>query len=192
MKSLKEMTNEELQLELEDYIHSEMSARYNKGRRAWKVAKQKAIDELVSRGIDADEVADSIHKSIKNSMKADSSENACSASVYSASGHGKTRIMYIELKSGFGDCGPARIGRVTFSKSGRTIYYQGKAFQSLKGNGISGNYFDVDTGEEYWISGPKKDRSDRHWAGSGIVEIDDDVRDEYFQKILTKSKRNER
>jgi len=29
----------------------------------------------------------------------------------------KTRIMYIELKSGFGDSGPARIGRVSFSKT---------------------------------------------------------------------------
>ena len=26
----------------------------------------------------------------------------------------KTRIMYVELKSGHGDNGPARIGRVTF------------------------------------------------------------------------------
>src|SRR5205823_10851825 len=49
----------------------------------------------------------------------------------------KSRIMYIELKQAdHNDNGPARIGRVTFSKTGRTIYYKGKAFQSLKGSGI--------------------------------------------------------
>jgi len=91
--------------------------------------------------------------------------------------------MYVELKSGFSDDGPARIGRVSFSKTGNTIYYRGKAFQSLKGSGVSGNYFDVETGEEYWISGPKKDRQDRHWAGGGPVEIDEDARADYEQLI---------
>jgi hypothetical protein len=47
----------------------------------------------------------------------------------------KSRIMYIEDKSG-GLIGPARIGRVTFSKTGRTIYYRGRSFQSLKGLGL--------------------------------------------------------
>ena len=92
----------------------------------------------------------------------------------------KTRVMYIELKSGHGDSGPARIGRVSFSKTGRTVYYNGRTFRRTKGGGVAGNFFDVDTGEEYWISGVKRDRSDRHWAGSGAVGIDDDVREEYF------------
>jgi hypothetical protein len=35
----------------------------------------------------------------------------------------KTRIMYIEQKDD-GINGPARIGRVTFSKSGRSLYYR--------------------------------------------------------------------
>jgi hypothetical protein len=91
----------------------------------------------------------------------------------------KTRIMYIELKSGYGDSGPARIGRVTFSKTGTSVYYKGKRFQRLRGRGVSGNYYDTETGEEYWISGVKKDRSDRHWAGSGKVIVDGDVRKEY-------------
>jgi len=47
----------------------------------------------------------------------------------------KSRIMYIESKAE-GLTRPARIGRVTFSKSGATIYYQGKAFQSLRGRGF--------------------------------------------------------
>jgi hypothetical protein len=48
----------------------------------------------------------------------------------------KSRIMYIENKSD-GLSGPARIGRVIFSKSGKTLYYQGKSFQSLKGSGFT-------------------------------------------------------
>jgi len=47
----------------------------------------------------------------------------------------KSRIRYIEDKSG-GLMGPARIGRVMFSKTGRTIYYRGRSFQSLKGLGF--------------------------------------------------------
>jgi hypothetical protein len=36
--------------------------------------------------------------------------------------------------------GVARIGRVTFSKTGRTIYYHGKSLQSLNGAGFKGNF----------------------------------------------------
>jgi len=39
----------------------------------------------------------------------------------------------------------------------------------------------VETREEYWISGVKKNHEDRHWAGGGPVEIDLDVRDEYLK-----------
>jgi hypothetical protein len=95
----------------------------------------------------------------------------------------KTRIMYMELKSDCGDCGPARIGRVAFSHTGRTLYYKDRSFRSSGGQGIAGNYYCVQTGEEYWISGPKRNGQDRHWAGSGSVEIDPDVADEYWKEI---------
>jgi hypothetical protein len=91
--------------------------------------------------------------------------------------------MYMELKSDCGDRGPARIGRVRFSKSGSSVYYGETRFETLKGGGISGNYFNVETGDEYWISGCKKNGQDRHWAGSGAVEIDEDVREEYWTAI---------
>ena len=90
-----------------------------------------------------------------------------------------SRIMYLERKSGFNDNGPARIGRVTFSKSGRSVYYRGRRFERIRGGGASGNFEEVETGDEYWISGIKRDGSDRHWAGSGDVEIDEDVLAEY-------------
>jgi hypothetical protein len=94
----------------------------------------------------------------------------------------QTRVMYIESKAG-GLNGPARIGRVSVSKSGRTLYYRGRAFQSLKGSGFKANYYDVETGEEYWISGPRKDGSDRLYGGSMPVEIDEDVLEEYWTEI---------
>jgi len=89
--------------------------------------------------------------------------------------------MYIEYK-GEGLTGPARIGRVTFSKSGSSIYYQGKTFQSLKG-GYKANYYDLATGEQYWISGPKKRGGDHLYVTGIPVEIDDDVREEYWRDI---------
>src|SRR3954465_4668481 len=92
----------------------------------------------------------------------------------------KTRIMYIEQKSG-GITGPARIGRVTYSKSGKSLYYRGHLYQSLKGNGFKSNFFDAETGEHYWVSGCKKDGTDRLY--SGTVDIDEDVRDEYWMEI---------
>lgn len=90
------------------------------------------------------------------------------------------RIMYIEYK-GDGLVGPARIGRVTFSKSGKSIHYGGKTFATLNGQGYKANYFDVETGEHYWISGCKKDGSDGLYTTD--VEIDEDVRLEYWNEI---------
>jgi hypothetical protein len=90
------------------------------------------------------------------------------------------RIMYIEDKSA-GLVGPARIGRVTFSKTGRSIYYDGKTFRSLKG-GYKANYYDVATGEEYWISGPHRDGNDGLY-GYRPTPIDADAREEYWTVI---------
>ncbi|HVS45942.1 MAG TPA: hypothetical protein VMS32_04690 [Verrucomicrobiae bacterium] len=92
----------------------------------------------------------------------------------------RTRIMYVESKAD-GLVGPARIGRVSLSKTGRTVYYRGRAFQRFKG--YKANYFDTGTFEEYWVSGPRKDGNDRLYAGGPPVHIDDDVRDEYWAVI---------
>ncbi len=95
----------------------------------------------------------------------------------------KTRIMYIEDKSA-GLNGAARIGRVTFSKSGRSLNYDGRTFQSLDGTGFKANYFDVETGDHFWISGPRKDGRDRLYEGSSMpVAIDPEVSDEYWKDI---------
>lgn len=103
-------------------------------------------------------------------------------------GH-RTRIMYIERKAG-NLTGPTRIGRVTYSKTGATIYYRGKEFRSLKGTGFKANYYDVENGEEYWISGPRKDGCDALYATNVRTEIDDDVRGEYWTQIRKQSSKS--
>lgn len=92
----------------------------------------------------------------------------------------KTRIMYIEDKSE-GLAGHARIGLVTFSKSGKSLRYKGREFQSLKGSGFKANFFDTENGDEFWISGCKKNGQNTLYGGS--IEIDDDIRKEYWTEI---------
>lgn len=94
----------------------------------------------------------------------------------------KNRITYIEDKSG-GLNGPARIGMVTFSKTGRSVHYQGRLFQKV-GSGYKYNYIAEDNGDRFWISGPRKDGKDRLYPESSLpVEIDDDVTVDYRRDI---------
>jgi hypothetical protein len=96
----------------------------------------------------------------------------------------RSRIMYIESKAESLQ-GPARIGRVTFTKSGKAIYYKGRLFGRT--NGFKANYADVATGEEYWISGPRRDGLDRLYGPSALpVHIDEDVREEHWLQIRKK------
>jgi hypothetical protein len=92
----------------------------------------------------------------------------------------RTEIMWIEQKVD-GIVGPARIGRVTYSKSGLSLSYRAQQFRSLGGKGFKSNYADRATGEHYWISGCHKDGKDALY--STTAEIDDDVRLEYWTKI---------
>lgn len=92
-------------------------------------------------------------------------------------------LRYIELKGGLagGLSGPARIGWVQLSRTGKTLYYRGHSFQSLKGYGYKANYFNTTTNTWYWISGCRRDGNDRLY--SGTVEIDSDAREEYWRVI---------
>ena len=92
----------------------------------------------------------------------------------------KTRIMYIERKTG-ALAGSARIGCVSFNRSGRSIRYRDQLFRRIVGGGFKSNYIEDATGEEYWISGCKKRGGDRLYAGT--IEIDDDVREEYWNEV---------
>ncbi len=90
------------------------------------------------------------------------------------------RIMYIECKGG-GLTGPGRIGRVQFSQTGLTLYYKGERFKRLKG--FKANYYNVETNEKYWISGPKRRGGDALYATNIPTAIDEDVREEYWREI---------
>jgi hypothetical protein len=81
------------------------------------------------------------------------------------------RVMYVEQKTArnrsLQDRGPAEVGEVSFSKTGSTIYFQGKSFK--RENASCGNYRCIETGDVYWISGVKKRGTNRHWAGGGLI-----------------------
>ena len=86
--------------------------------------------------------------------------------------------MYIENKAD-GLVGPARIGRITFSKRGKTLYYKGLSFQTLAGAGFKANFVCLETHDQYWISGPRRDGLYGYRPGP----IDDDIRDEYRRVV---------
>lgn len=102
----------------------------------------------------------------------------------------KSQIIYVELKTGYNDNGPAWIGKGFFSKTGQTVYFNGQAFKKAKG--VMGNHFEIESGDEYWISGIKKKGNDRHWGGSGIIQIDESAISDYLnlsgQNSLAKNK----
>lgn len=100
------------------------------------------------------------------------------------------RLMYIELKThpgGHTDAGPARIGWVSFTKTGKTLIYQGKRFQRGRPT-TCGNHYDIETGDEYWISGCKKNGEDRLF-GNSPVEIDEDAREAYWTTVRSQPDR---
>jgi len=89
------------------------------------------------------------------------------------------KLIYVELKTGYNDNGPAWIGKGYFSKSGQTIYFNGLI---LKGSG-RGNCHEIESRDIYWTSGIKKNGEDRHWAGSGKISIDRTVINEYLEAV---------
>jgi hypothetical protein len=92
----------------------------------------------------------------------------------------KYEIMYIEEKACVASL-EANIGKVYLSKTGKTLKYNGKEFQSLKGSGYKANYFDIKTGEHYWISKCRKDGNDGLYKTT--VFVDEDIREEYWTDI---------
>lgn len=99
-------------------------------------------------------------------------------------------LRYIELKSGHSANGPAGIAYVVLSKSGRTLYFNGRGLMKLKGQrrgDSGGNHIDMETGESFWISRIKKNGQDRHWAGAGKVLIEAAAVSDYLKTINAKT-----
>lgn len=94
-------------------------------------------------------------------------------------------MLYIELMTGFNHNGPAWIAKVEYSKSGSTIYFNGTALK--KHSGSIGNYYDLETEEVYWVSGPKKNGQDRHKFGKGLVFVDKSITREYLEFLHVSS-----
>lgn len=91
------------------------------------------------------------------------------------------RIMYLQLKTGYDiDRGPAWIARVQFTRTWRTAYVHGRTLKRVTGpkGGSDANFYDADTGERFWMSGPKRDQTDGRYT-SERPQVDEDVRDEY-------------
>ena len=113
-------------------------------------------------------------------------------------GH-QTKIMHIENKGAHeaqewwgtrtspgSITGPGRIGRVTFTKTGKGLYYRDKLFR--RANGFKANFL-CETGEWFWISGPKKRGGDALYATNIPTEIDENVREEYWTRIRKQPER---
>ena len=76
--------------------------------------------------------------------------------------------MYIERKAGQ-LTGPARIGRVTFSKTGKTIYYQGQQFRSREVGGGHQAVLDAHGGHDLGVGGFRQGPGPGTGAGSTPV-----------------------
>ena len=87
------------------------------------------------------------------------------------------RVMFIQLKTGFNtDKGPAWISSVRFNKTWKTAYWHGRT--PHRWQGIGANFYDVETREEFWVSGPHRDRQDVRYSGVQPT-VDDDIREVY-------------
>ncbi|MCX4862839.1 hypothetical protein OHU11_06990 [Streptomyces sp. NBC_00257] len=88
------------------------------------------------------------------------------------------RLMFVQLKTGYNtDRGPSWIGWVDFSKTWSTGYFHGRTLRRAGGMSDA-NFYDVQTDEEFWVSGPKRDRTDTRY-GPSAPEIDPEAVETY-------------
>jgi hypothetical protein len=88
------------------------------------------------------------------------------------------RIMYVESKAQAAS-GRGRITWVELSKSCRVYRYDGRTLH--KSYSGSYNCFDAGSGELFLVSDPKPNGRDK--LHGGHVDIDEDVREEYWLQI---------
>jgi hypothetical protein len=94
--------------------------------------------------------------------------------------------MYVETRWPDNRMKSGRIARVELSKSGRTLYLDGKSFIALG----MGEYMESESSESYWFSGPRMDGDDRKGTSRSVpIEIDEGVRGEYWTNIRGRPER---
>ncbi len=82
------------------------------------------------------------------------------------------RVIYVQLKTGHdSDRGPAWVSWVDFSRTWNTAYFNGHTLR--RAQGLDANFVDTDTGDEYWLSAPKRDRTDRRYTNVRPTVTDD-------------------
>lgn len=90
--------------------------------------------------------------------------------------------MFVQLKTGYNtDAGPSWISRVAFTKSWRTAHFHGRTLRRVTGTAYANfdaNFYDVETNEGCWISGPKRNRTDSRYSHRMPV-VEDDVKAQY-------------
>ena len=86
--------------------------------------------------------------------------------------------MFVQLKTGYDmDQGPAWISVVSFNRSWKTARWHGKTLRRWTGM-PDANFFDVETDEKYWISGPRRDLRDTRYS-SVMPTVEDEAREAY-------------
>ncbi|TXL61478.1 hypothetical protein [Aeromicrobium terrae] len=87
------------------------------------------------------------------------------------------RIMFVQQKTGYDtDAGPSFIGWVEFNRSWKTARVHGRVLHKFAG--FDSNFYDHETGDEFWLSGPKRDRTDTRY-GPRNTTVDEDAREAY-------------
>jgi hypothetical protein len=83
--------------------------------------------------------------------------------------------MFVQLKTGHGtDQGPAWISRVRFNRTWKTAYWHGRTL--ARGKGMwDANFYDTDTHEEFWLSGPQRHRPDTRCSNIEPTDDHDDL-----------------
>jgi hypothetical protein len=71
---------------------------------------------------------------------------------------------------------------VRFSKTWQTAYWHGRTLRRCTGV-FDANFFDVETGEDFWISGPHRDRRDTRYSDV-VPFVDPDAQEAYERFLL--------
>lgn len=88
------------------------------------------------------------------------------------------RIMFVQLKTGYQvDQGPAWISRVRFTKTYATAYWHDRTLRRALGM-FDANFYDLETEEQFWLSGPHRDQGDTRYSQIRPT-VDDDAREAY-------------